>query len=370
MAIFTVKTRIHSGADSLSWLRTLHGKRIWIVCDGFLAGSENLKMIMGEIAPDNTTALFTDIIPDPPIATVIAGITAMEKIQPQVVIGFGGGSALDSAKAIIFFGRKQGMTIETFIAIPTTSGTGSEVTSACVIGDPSTHVKYPLFDDSLYPDIALLEPRLVMSVPPAVTANTGLDVLTHALEAYVATGATDFTDALAEKAVRLVLRFLPQAYRDGRQSEAREKMHNASTLAGMAFSQAGLGLNHAIAHQLGGQLHIPHGLANALLLCHVIRYNSRDKIARAKYARLSKLCGLANFQSMDEYCVAKLINHLSNLMQQLNMAGTLTALNIDRDRILSVTEAMAAAALRDATLASNPLPAGDAEIKGIICSII
>ncbi|TCL07416.1 1-propanol dehydrogenase PduQ [Sodalis ligni] len=370
MAIFTVKTRIYSGADSLSWLQTLHDKKVWIVCDGFLAGGENLKMITDNIGADNETALFTDIIPDPPIATVVAGITEMSRVQPQVVIGFGGGSALDSAKGIIFFGRKLGIAIETFIAIPTTSGTGSEVTSACVISDPLTKVKYPLFDDSIYPDIAILEPRLVMSVPPAVTANTGLDVLTHALEAYVAVGATDFTDALAEKAVQMVLLYLGKAYQNGHQQEARDKMHNASTLAGMAFSQAGLGLNHAIAHQLGGQLHIPHGLANALLLCHVIRFNSRDKTARAKYARLSKLCGLANFQSTDDYCVANLINHLRNLMLQFNIAGTLSSLNIERPRVLEVIDAMSTAALHDVTLASNPLPASVADIRGIIHGII
>jgi 1-propanol dehydrogenase len=370
MAIFTVKTRIYSGADSLSWLQTLHNKKIWIVCDGFLAGSANLKMITDNIGADNDTALFTDIIPDPPIATVVAGINAMSSVQPQIVIGFGGGSALDSAKAIIFFGRKKGIEIERFIAIPTTSGTGSEVTSACVISDPLTKVKYPLFDDSIYPDIAILEPRLVMSVPAAVTANTGLDVLTHALEAYVATGATDFTDALAEKAVQMVLQHLTKAYQDGAHLEARDKMHNASSLAGIAFSQAGLGLNHAIAHQLGGQLHIPHGLANALLLCHVIRFNSQDKRARAKYARLSKLCGLANFQSTDDFCVANLINYLRNLMQQFKIAGTLSALKIDRTQVLSAMDAMTTAALHDATLASNPLPASDADIRGIIHGII
>ena len=370
MAIFTVKTQVHNGAGSLSWLKTLHDKKIWIVCDGFLAGSANLKMITDNIGADNHIALFTDIIPDPPIATVVAGIEAMSAVQPQVVIGFGGGSALDSAKAMIYFGRKKGIGIETFVAIPTTSGTGSEVTSACVISDPVSKVKYPLFDDSIYPDIALLEPRLVLSVPPAVTANTGLDVLTHALEAYVAVNATDFTDALAEKAVQTVLLYLAKAYQDGGHLEARDKMHNASTLAGIAFSRAGLGLNHAIAHQLGGQLHVPHGLANALLLCHVIRFNSRDNTARAKYARLSKLCGLANFQSTDDYCVANLINHLRNLMQQINIAGTLSALNIERARVLAVVDAMTAAALHDACLATNPVTAMDADIRGLIHGII
>ncbi|MBK0162400.1 1-propanol dehydrogenase PduQ [Klebsiella sp. S69] len=370
MSLFTVKTRVYSGADSLAWLRTLHGKKIWIVCDGFLAGSPNLKMVTDNIHEDNTVGLFSDIIPDPPIATVAAGIEAMSAIQPDVVIGFGGGSALDSAKAIIFFGRKLGIMVENFVAIPTTSGTGSEVTSASVISDPASRIKYPLFDDSLYPDIALLEPRLVLSVPPAVTANTGLDVLTHALEAYVAKGATDFTDALAEKAAQLVISFLPVVYRDGNELEARTRMHNASTLAGIAFSQAGLGMNHAIAHQLGGQLHIPHGLANALLLCHVIRFNSRDLAVRAKYARLSKLCGLANFHSADEYCVASLITHLHNLMKQVNVADNLSALNITREQVTTAENAMITAALQDACLSTNPVTVSDTDIRAILRAII
>lgn len=370
MSLFTVKTRVYSGADSLSWLRTLHGKKIWIVCDGFLAGSPNLKMVTDNIHEDNTVALFSDIIPDPPVATVAAGIEAMSAIKPEVVIGFGGGSALDSAKAMIFFGRKLGITVENFVAIPTTSGTGSEVTSASVISDPASRIKYPLFDDSLYPDIALLEPRLVLSVPPAVTANTGLDVLTHALEAYVAKGATDFTDALAEKAAQLVIGCLPVVYRDGNELEARTRMHNASTLAGIAFSQAGLGMNHAIAHQLGGQLHIPHGLANALLLCHVIRFNSRDLAARAKYACLSKLCGLANFKSADEYCVASLITHLHNLMKQVNVADNLSALNITREQVTTAENAMITAALQDACLSTNPVTVSDTDIRAILRAII
>jgi len=370
MAIFTVQTQIYCGTDCLSQLRTLRQKKIWIVCDGFLAGSANLKMITDNLDADNEIALFTDIIPDPPIATIAAGVVAMNHFLPQIVIGFGGGSALDSAKAMIYFGRKQGLEIASFIAIPTTSGTGSEVTNAFVISDPLTRIKYPCFADTLYPDIALLEPLLVKSVPPAATANTGLDVLTHALEAYVASRATDFTDALAEKAAQLVLNNLVKAYQDGTQAEPRAKLHHAATLAGIAFSQAGLGLNHAVAHQLGGQLHIPHGLANALLLCQVIRFNSQNKRALAKYAQLSKLCGLAHFQSTDDYCVASLIHHLRQVMQQCQIAGTLGDLGFTREQVLTVEDAMTQAALRDATLVTNPVPAGHAEIKGIIRSIV
>jgi 1-propanol dehydrogenase len=224
-----------------------------------------------------------------------------------------------------------------------------------------------LFDDSLYPDIALLEPRLVLSVPPAVTANTGLDVLTHALEAYVAKGATDFTDALAEKAAQLVIGFLPVVYRDGNELEARTRMHNASTLAGIAFSQAGLGMNHAIAHQLGGQLHTPW-TCNALLLCHVIRFNSGDLAVRANTRLINCVAWQTSSRRMS--IVTSLITHLHNLMKQVNVADNLSALNITREQVTTAENAMITAALQDACLSTNPVTVSDTDIRAILRAII
>ncbi|TCL02549.1 1-propanol dehydrogenase PduQ [Sodalis ligni] len=369
MKRFWIPTRVYSGTDSLDQLERYRGKDVWVVCDAFLARSDAITRLTAHLDADRVS-LFSDIMPDPPITTVVAGISLLQAIKPQVVIGFGGGSAIDAAKAMVFFGRKLGITIETFIAIPTTSGTGSDVSSASVISDPALGVKYPLFDEGIYPDIALLDPQLTVSVPQSVTANTGMDVLTHAIEAYVSTGASDFSDALAEKAAQLVFHFLPAACRKGDCLPSRERMHNAATLAGMAFSQAGLGMTHAIAHQFGGQLHVAHGLANALLLTEVIRFNSRDNRAAKKYARLSRLCALAPWQSDDRAALQQLLNHIAQMKREIGIAPSLSALSLGSEKIRLARPAMVSAALHDATLATNPRPVADRDIEAIIDAVV
>ncbi|MBS1204975.1 MAG: pduQ [Proteobacteria bacterium] len=354
---FSLQTRLYSGTGSLGILTRFRNKHIWIICDAFLARSPLIEMLRAAIPPDNRISVFSDITPDPTIAIVVEGIAQMQALKPQVVIGFGGGSALDAAKAIVWFSKKSDITIETCVAIPTTSGTGSEVTSACVISDPEKGIKYPLFDNALYPDMAILDPALVVSVPPSVTANTGMDVLTHALEAYVSPQASDFTDALAEKATQLVFQYLPDAVRKGDCLATRGKMHNASTLAGMAFSQAGLGINHAIAHQIGGQFHLPHGLANALLLTAAIRFNATDARAAKRYARLAKVCHCCPHDANDIVALNALLRHIERLKQQCGLPSLAVALQTAKPRWHASIPAMAQAALADATMKTTPRPA-------------
>lgn len=290
----------------------------------------------------------------------------MQTLRPQVVIGFGGGSAMDAAKAIVWFSQQGGLPVDTCVAIPTTSGTGSEVTSACVISDPEKGIKYPLFHEALCPDMAIIDPTLVVSVPPTITAHTGLDALTHALEAWVSPQATDFTDALAEKAARLVFRALPVAIRQGDCIATRSKMHNASTLAGMAFSQAGLGLNHAIAHQLGGQFHLPHGLANALLLTAVIRFNAGEPRAAKRYARLARACRFCPPAAGEQEAFQALLTAVETLKQQCAIPTLKGALQEKYPLFLSRIPAMVPAALADATLRTNPRPVDGAAIAQLL----
>ncbi|MFZ1875145.1 MAG: 1-propanol dehydrogenase PduQ [Chania sp.] len=370
MKTFSVQTRIYSGEDGLKALRRFRQRKIWIICDGFLATSPLLERLKQALNADNQIALFSDITPDPTIATVVKGIEQMQALRPDVVIGFGGGSALDAAKAIVWFSRQQGINIDTCIAIPTTSGTGSEVTSAFVISDPEKNIKYPLFSDEIYPDIAILDPALVASVPPNITANTGMDVLTHALEAYVSPRASDFTDALAEKAAQLVFRHLPTACRKGDCLITRGKMHNASTLAGIAFSQAGLGINHAIAHQLGGQFHIPHGLANALLLIPVIQFNAVDSRARKRYARLARVCGISPAGSDDRQAVNQLIQRIEQLKTQCAIPRYLADLKLSESQLEQRIPVMIAAAQADATIKTTPRPAAAEDIRDIIEALL
>ena len=250
MKTFSLQTRLYSGQGSLAVLKRFTNKHIWIICDGFLARSPLLDTLRNALPADNRISVFSEITPDPTIHTVVQGIAQMQALRPQVVIGFGGGSAMDAAKAIVWFSQQSGIDIETCVAIPTTSGTGSEVTSACVISDPDKGIKYPLFNNALYPDMAILDPDLVISVPPQITANTGMDVLTHALEAWVSPHASDFADALAESRQTGVP---VSAHRGGKRRHTWRRAGKCITpqhLPGWPSAQAGLGLNHAIARSL------------------------------------------------------------------------------------------------------------------------
>ena len=274
MTTWSLSTNIYSEPDSLQHLSELHGQRILIVCDPFLKDSDNLNYVISLMDGDNQVTTYTDVVPDPPISHVVKGIDFAESFAPTVIVAIGGGSAIALSKGISYFARKlKGMSIEKFIAIPTTSGTGSEVTSFAVLTDTTTQTKYPLVDPVIAPDEAILTPLFVRTSPAKVTAYSGMDVLVHALEAYVATGATAFTDALAEKAIERVFDDLPICA-SGRASDyQRMVMHEASSMAGIAFNNAGLGITHAMAHQLGGQFHVPHGLANSMLLPYVLAFN-------------------------------------------------------------------------------------------------
>ncbi|WP_071394421.1 bifunctional acetaldehyde-CoA/alcohol dehydrogenase [Bacillus tuaregi] len=331
--------------------------------------------------------IFSEVEPDPSIETVMKGAEMMAHFQPDVIITLGGGSAMDAAKGMWlfyeypdteFFGLKQKFMdirkrIVNFpdlgrkarlVAIPTTSGTGSEVTSFSVITDKQANMKYPLADYELTPDIAIIDPQFVMSLPKSVTADTGMDVLTHAIEAYVSVMANDYTDGLAQKAIQLVFEYLPRAYRNGNDAEAREKMHNASAIAGMAFANAFLGINHSLAHKLGAEFHIAHGRANAILLPHVIRYNATKPkkftafpkyekfIADKRYAEIARMLGLPA-RTTDEG-VESLIQAIVKLAKELQVPMSIEANGIDKNLFASKVEFLAEKAFEDQCTTANP----------------
>ena len=312
------------------------------------------------------------------IEKVSIGVKKLLEYEPEAIVAVGGGSAIDSAKAIKDFATQIDEKKEfALIAIPTTSGTGSEVTAFSVISDPETASKYPLVSDSLIPTEAILDAELVRSVPPAITADTGMDVLTHAIEAYVSINNNEFSAAMAEKSIEICGVFLLRAYLDGNDTHARKKMHVASCLAGLAFNSASLGLNHGIAHAIGARFHIPHGRANAMLLPHVIEYNSDiNKHSRSrkeylpavkKYVNIAKNLGLSNFNTITT--VRSLVNWIQFMMKEMNMPLSLKQCGVDREEFYACLDELAEKALNDACTATNPRVPNKLDVIKILKSL-
>lgn len=360
MKEFSFSTRIFFGEGALERLRKVEDKRVMIVTDRFMAGMGVPDKVAGYLTRCQVS-VFDGVVPDPPIEVVAAGVQALQESGAEAMIAVGGGSTIDAAKAIRAV-AKETLHIDTdrweCFAVPTTSGTGSEVSRFAVITDPEKEVKYPLVEDSLLPDVAILDAVLTASVPPTVTADTGIDVFTHAVEALVSTAANDFSDAAAEKAIKLVRKHLLTAYREPDNMEARQGMHNASCLAGIAFSNSGLGLNHGMAHALGARFHIPHGRANGILLPYVMSFNagcaeSLTPVAR-RYAKIARLLGLES--SSVRQSALNLIRTARKYVEQFHIPSNLQAAGVNKEEFEAELEAMAEAALADRCTATNPRP--------------
>lgn len=345
MEIFHIKPTLYFGPDALDALRALAGQRVLIVTDRFLSSSGLLDSVRGRLGGSGV-AVFDQVTPDPAVELAAQGVHLLQTFLPEAIVAFGGGSPMDCAKAIRWCAKSE----IPLWAVPTTAGTGSEVTSFAVLTDTQRSVKHPLVDDALLPDAAVLDPSLLSGVPPAVTADTGMDVLTHAAEAYVSTGASPFSDALAEKAFVLAYRNLAGAYRSSGASPEKEAMLYASCAAGMSFNAAGLGICHSLAHALGGRLHLPHGRLNAILLPRVIAFNAQAPEAARRYARLAQLCGLAPTPR-------SLAAALGRLLTALKLPKTLT---------VDAPEAVAADALADRCTATNPRRPSQKELEELL----
>lgn len=386
---------------ALDELGTVMGKkRCFIVTDSFLYKNGYTKRIEDKLDQMGIVhTCFSDVEPDPSLASAKAGAAAMRAFEPDCIIALGGGSAMDAGKIMwvlyenpdadfedmsmdfmdirkrIYTFPKMGKKAY-FVAIPTSSGTGSEVTPFAIITDKDTGIKWPLADYELMPNMAIVDTDNMMSAPKGLTCASGIDVMTHAIEAYVSVMASDYTDSLALKAVKLVFDYLPRAYRDGNDVEARDHMANASCMAGMAFANAFLGVNHSLAHKLGAFHHIPHGIANALVLTDVMRYNSVEVPTKmgtfpqyqyphtlARYAEIGRFVGLTGKD--DQEVFEKLLDKLEELKKTIEIKPTIKDYNVDEKYFLETLDEMTEQAFNDQCTGANPRYPLMSELKEI-----
>lgn len=403
MQWFKVPEKIYFEAGSIQYLEKMPDiERAFIVTDEGMVKLGYIDKILYHLRKRNQyvhSEIFSEVESDPSFDTIKKGVELMNSFKPDVIIAIGGGSPMDAAKGMWLFYEHPDADVEglklkfmdirkrtykfpklgtkcKMVAIPTTSGTGSEVTSFAVITDKQKNKKYPLADYELTPDVAIVDPDLVMSLPKSVTADTGMDVLTHAIEAYVSNMASDYTDGLAEKAVEIVMKYLEVAYDDGTNKMAREKMHNASTLAGMAFTNAFLGINHSLAHKIGAEFHLPHGRINSVLLPYVIKYNSSKPskfvsfpkyeyfIADDKYYELAKKVGLK--ADNKEEGINSLIKKIQEMNEHLNIPKSFKEIGIDEQEFLSKVDMLADRAFEDQCTTANPRLPLVTELKQIL----
>ena len=368
----------------------MHKKRAFIVTDSFLYKNGNTKQIEDKLDQMGIVhTCFYDVQPDPTLKNALAGTAQMTAFEPDVIIALGGGSAMDAAKIMwvlyenpdanfsdmamdfmdirkrIYAYPKMGKKAY-FVAIPTSSGTGSEVTPFAIITDSDAGIKYPLADYELLPNMAIVDTNNMMTQPKGLTSASGIDVMTHALEAYVSMMASDYTDSLALKATKLVFNYLPRAYENGANDvEARDHMANASCLAGMAFANAFLGINHSLAHKLGAFHHIAHGVANALVLTYVMRYNAKEVPTRMgtfpqyqyphtlkRYAEIAEFNGLGG--KTDEESFENLVEAIRKLKKAIGIKDSIKEYGVDEKYFFDTLDEMTEQAFNDQCTGANP----------------
>ena len=404
MQWFKIPNKIYFEAGSLGYLEKMPDiTKAFIVTDEGMVKLGYVDKVLYYLRKREKyvhSQIFAEVESDPSFETIKKGVEMMNNFRPDVIIALGGGSPIDAAKGMWLFYEHPDADIEgmklkfmdirkrtykfpklgtkaQMVAIPTTSGTGSEVTSFAVITDKEKNKKYPLADYELTPDVAIVDPDLVMSLPKSITADTGMDVLTHALEAYVSNMASDYTDGLAEKAVELVFKNLRDAYNDGNNKYAREKMHNASTIAGMAFTNAFLGVCHSMAHKIGAEFHLPHGRINAILLPYVIKYNGVDDptkfvsfpkyeyyVAKHKYAEISRRMNFPAFT--DDEGLESLVREVDKLRADIGIPKSFKEAGIDEKEWLAKVDILADRAFEDQCTSANPRVPLVSEIKQIL----
>ena len=352
MEVFSCRTKIISGPGSILALEELKAKRLLLVADPYFAKTD-LPQRIQKAAGAEALETFFEVKPDPTVQLAAQGTAVVQAFKPDAVVALGGGSAMDCAKAMVYF---SGLKI-TFVAVPTTSGSGSEVTDFSIL----THdgVKHPLVDNALLPDMAILDGDLLATLPKSLIADAGYDILAHALESYVAKNAGVISRALAAEAVAITCRLLPESF--GGDTAVRQDIHLAATMAGVAFSQAGLGLCHAMAHALGGRFHIPHGRLNAILLPAVVEANAA---ANPLYAQLARAAGLGG--TADTVAVRNLKNTLVRLRKELHLPATLAQAGVSPRQVRECADSLVQAALADPCCATNPVTTDAAMVRKVL----
>jgi acetaldehyde dehydrogenase/alcohol dehydrogenase len=401
MQWFKLPPKVYFEKNSIQYLQKMENvERVMLVCDPGMVQFGFADLVRAELAKrknDVKVEVFSDVEPNPSTNTVYKGLEVFNNFKPDTVIALGGGSAMDAAKAmwmffehpdLNFFGAKQkfldirkraykiaSAVKAQFVCIPTTSGTGSEVTPFAVITDSDDHTKYPLADYALTPDVAIIDPQFVMTVPKSVTADTGMDVLTHAIESYVSVLASDYTRGLSLNAIKLVFENLKNSV-DKADEESREKMHNASTIAGMAFANAFLGITHSIAHKVGGEWGIPHGRTNAILLPHVIRYNAADPSKHAMFPKYdffradTDYADIARFLGLKGNTTEELVESLATAVYELGVSVGIEmnwqSQGVTKEQVEKDLMHLSEKAYEDQCTTANPKEPLISELAGII----
>ncbi|MFZ3575603.1 iron-containing alcohol dehydrogenase [Tenacibaculum finnmarkense] len=371
MAKFIVPKEIHHGLGSLENIKNLKGNKAVIVIGGSSVkknGSlERTQKFLSEASIESS--IFEGVEPDPSIDTVLKGTAFFTQEQPDIIIGLGGCSAIDAAKAMWIYYEYPDSKLEElaapfavkplrnkaiFVAIPSTSGTGTEVTGLSVITDREKGTKYPIVSHELTPDVAIIDGELCASMPKHVTANTGLDVLSHGVEAFASNIADRYNDALAKEAIDLVFKTLPTVLEEPQNLEARQIMHDASCMGGMAFTNVWLGIVHSMSHQLGGTFGIPHGCANAILMPNVVRFNSK---VTDKYEILAKMLGKSTAEDFAQ--------DISTLRETAGVVGSLKEYGISKEDWEAKLDTLTENAMKDPCTLFNPRKPKFEEIKAI-----
>lgn len=378
MARFTLPRDIYFGPNAMEELKSLKGRqRAFIVTGGSSMKRTGFLQKLDGILKQNglETRIYDGVEPDPSIERVYDGAKAMREFEPDVVVAIGGGSPMDAAKAMWVFYEYPDKTFDDikepfslpllrrkaiFAAIPSTSGTASEVTAFSVITDYSTGIKYPLADFEITPDIAVLDTDIPLTMPQSLTAHTGMDALTHAIEAYVASARSDFSDPLALKAISDIFDSLVDSYHGDK--KARGKMHVAQCLAGMAFSNALLGIAHSLAHKTGAMFHLPHGCCNALLLPFVIQFNARACMER--YAQIARFLGLPGFTN--KQLTDSLVEAVRGMNRKLGIAPTYRENGVSEEDFKANCDTICENAALDPCTSSNPRAANAEDLKRVL----